>query len=377
MIGGDNMAAKLVLLGGFLGAGKTTTLIETAKRLQKRGKRVAIVTNDQGKELIDTELVRNNGLDAEEVTGGCFCCQFEDLYKNLTLLLKEKQPDVILAEAVGSCTDLAATVIQPLKKYYAEEFKTAPLTIVVDPSRLMDNLDYKIDGKNKIFSPSVSYIFEKQLAEADIIALNKLDRFQHEEITEVIQFLKQRYPQAEIKAISAERGDFLEELIDLWLSDTVGGDKVLDIDYDLYAEGEAQLAWMNMLGDLVNLENGLFDPKEWVGSFLETLNGHFLREKMAIAHLKIQLVQSNGYVKASMIKTGESPIFTITDGSPNKEFRVLLNIRIEANPSMLDLIVAESIESTNQQYGTHWKASYHECFSPKPPVPTHRLTPQC
>ncbi|MBA2873174.1 G3E family GTPase [Anoxybacillus calidus] len=367
------MAAKLVLLGGFLGAGKTTTLIQTAKKLQKRGKRVAIVTNDQGKELIDTELVRNNGLDAEEVTGGCFCCQFEDLYKNLTLLLKEKQPDVILAEAVGSCTDLAATVIQPMKKYYADEFKTAPLTIVVDPSRLMDNLDYKMDGKNKIFSPSVSYIFEKQLAEADIIALNKLDRFQHEEIDGVIKFLKQRYPQAEIRTISAERGDFLEELIDLWLSDTVGGDKVLDIDYDLYAEGEAQLAWMNILGDLTHLENSTFDPKEWVDSFLETLNGHFLREKMAIAHLKIQLGQSNGYVKASMIKTGEAPIFTITDGSPNKQFRVLLNIRIEANPSMLDLIVADAIEATNQQYGTHWKASYHECFSPKPPVPTHRL----
>ncbi|MBL2179770.1 cobalamin biosynthesis protein, partial [Klebsiella pneumoniae] len=78
--------------------------------------RVAIVTNDQGKELIDTELARANGLESKEVTGGCFCCQFDDLYNNLNTLMKEKQPDVIIAEAVGSCTDLAATVIQPLKQ---------------------------------------------------------------------------------------------------------------------------------------------------------------------------------------------------------------------------------------------------------------------
>lgn len=81
--------ARLVLLGGFLGAGKTTTMIKSALKLEKEGYRVAIVTNDQGKELIDTELARANGLESKEVTGGCFCCQFDDLYNNLNTLMKE------------------------------------------------------------------------------------------------------------------------------------------------------------------------------------------------------------------------------------------------------------------------------------------------
>ncbi|MFZ7712720.1 GTP-binding protein [Bacillus cereus] len=65
-------------------------MIKSALKLEKEGYRVAIVTNDQGKELIDTELARANGLESKEVTGGCFCCQFDDLYNNLNTLMKEK-----------------------------------------------------------------------------------------------------------------------------------------------------------------------------------------------------------------------------------------------------------------------------------------------
>ncbi|NCQ32706.1 MAG: cobalamin biosynthesis protein P47K, partial [Armatimonadetes bacterium] len=46
------------MIGGFLGAGKTTALIETAKRLAERGKRVGLITNDQAEDLVDTGLAR-------------------------------------------------------------------------------------------------------------------------------------------------------------------------------------------------------------------------------------------------------------------------------------------------------------------------------
>ncbi|MBY0201416.1 cobalamin biosynthesis protein [Priestia megaterium] len=362
--------AKLVLLGGFLGAGKTTTMINSALKLEEQGYRVAIVTNDQGKELIDTELARKNGLDTKEVTGGCFCCQFEDLYENLTGLLEEKQPDVIIAEAVGSCTDLAATVIQPLKQYYSEQFKTAPLTIVVDPARLMHELN-ATDETRPSFSQSVSYIFEKQLAEADIITLNKLDRYSSEEIEKLYNYLQQRYPQTVIQTISAERGDNLDLLTETWLTTDLGGDKVLDIDYERYAEGEAQLAWMNILGDLSSDQD--VDPRQWATNFLDRLNAHFVREKMAIAHLKVHVGLENGYVKASMVHTGDEPTFTEENVHDAKQLRVVLNIRIEASPAILNLVVADAIGALNQEFGTKWTETYNECFSPLPPKPVHRL----
>jgi len=66
----------LIIVGGFLGAGKTTLILAAA--LADRGLRSAIILNDQGESLADTELARASGFAAGEVTGGCFCCRFSE-----------------------------------------------------------------------------------------------------------------------------------------------------------------------------------------------------------------------------------------------------------------------------------------------------------
>jgi G3E family GTPase len=68
-----------VPLTGFLGAGKTTTMVAAAKAMQERGHKVAVITNDQSTALIDSQLARSDLDAAAEVTGGCFCCRFDDL----------------------------------------------------------------------------------------------------------------------------------------------------------------------------------------------------------------------------------------------------------------------------------------------------------
>ena len=54
--------------------------------------------------------------DVGEVAGACFCCKFDDLVATAQQLGEHQQPDVLIAEPVGSCTDLAATVIEPLRQ---------------------------------------------------------------------------------------------------------------------------------------------------------------------------------------------------------------------------------------------------------------------
>ena len=70
-----------------------------------------------------------------EVTGGCFCCKFEDLVEAIVALTDSDGVDTVIAEAVGSCTDLQATVVRPLRRYYGDDMVVAPLTTVVDPLR--------------------------------------------------------------------------------------------------------------------------------------------------------------------------------------------------------------------------------------------------
>src|SRR5687767_8050856 len=106
------------MIGGFLGAGKTTTIGRLARHYTTAGKKVAIVTNDQTTDLVDTHNLRSQGFHVGEVAGACFCCNFNELTATVEKLTTDSLPDVILAEPVGSCTDLVATVIRPLVQIY-------------------------------------------------------------------------------------------------------------------------------------------------------------------------------------------------------------------------------------------------------------------
>ncbi len=128
------MTPTLILVGGFLGAGKTTLLVRAAEILRERELRVGLVTNDQADTLVDTALAQQQRVPVVEVAGGCFCCRFPDLHAALATLRRTVNPEVILAEPVGSCTDLMATVIRPLADYHAGEYRLAPLTVLLDPT---------------------------------------------------------------------------------------------------------------------------------------------------------------------------------------------------------------------------------------------------
>src|SRR5437763_4312393 len=117
---------RFIMIGGFLGAGKTTTISRLARRYLDQGRRVGLVTNDQAQDLVDTNSLRAQGFPVEEVPGACFCCKFDELIGRVECLETNERPDIILAEPVGSCTDLVATVVQPLKDLFGDRFQVAP-----------------------------------------------------------------------------------------------------------------------------------------------------------------------------------------------------------------------------------------------------------
>ena len=57
--------ARYIMIGGFLGAGKTTAVGKLAQYLSDQGRRVGLITNDQGSHLVDTTLLRAQGKAAD------------------------------------------------------------------------------------------------------------------------------------------------------------------------------------------------------------------------------------------------------------------------------------------------------------------------
>ena len=72
---------KLILVGGFLAAGKTTMLNTLAGRFTGRGYKVGLITNDQAADLVDTAILTRTGVEVREVSGSCFCCNFPGFMK--------------------------------------------------------------------------------------------------------------------------------------------------------------------------------------------------------------------------------------------------------------------------------------------------------
>src|SRR5258708_38366386 len=163
---------RFIMIGGFLGAGKTTTIARLARHYSDRGQRVGVVTNDQAEDLADTNSLRAQGFSVEEVAGACFCCRFDDLVGKVGVLGKDERPDVILAEPVGSCTDLVATVVQPLKDLYRGRFEVAPYAVLFKPSHGRKILK---NAAGAGFLPKAADHFKKQLEEADAVRLNLVD----------------------------------------------------------------------------------------------------------------------------------------------------------------------------------------------------------
>ena len=157
----DSAPARYIMIGGFLGAGKTTAVARLARRLTDQGKRVGLISNDQSSGLVDTALLRSKGFPVEEIPGGCFCCRFNSLVEAADKLDRSTRPDVFIAEPVGSCTDLVATVSYPLRRIYGEAYRVqwAGGGVEFHPShgdwvRLLRRSGFAVEALHEVFAPA-------------------------------------------------------------------------------------------------------------------------------------------------------------------------------------------------------------------------------
>lgn len=314
--------------------------------------RIALIMNDQDEGLVDTSYAQALKFEAREVTGGCFCCRFSDLI-DAAESLANYAPQVIFAEPVGSCVDLSATILQPILTFHNSKFKLAPLTVLVDAESL-----------NQLFrgsmNASVEFLFRNQIAEADLLCISKQDAMTPvETMFFPIDF-----------HLSARTGFG----VDQWLQEvlhptrTVGA-KLLDIDYDQYADAEAALGWLN-LHCVLELDAAL-PPSLVVGPLLDVLCSSLQSSHLPIAHLKIFDRTANGWVKASVTASAIEPQ---PEGDlladPACRHSLAVNLRAVGDPAHLEAIVMRELKGIFAEMTvTHLKA-----FRPSRPVPQHRLS---
>jgi Ni2+-binding GTPase involved in maturation of urease and hydrogenase len=356
---------RLVLVGGFLGAGKTTLLWEAARRLRADGRRVGLVTNDQAPDLVDTAWLAAGGFEVAEVAGSCFCCDFRGFVNAVEQLRTRADPEIVLAEPVGSCTDLSATILQPLKARLGDRLVPGPLSVIVDAVRLGDALE----PDRSALHPSAAYILRKQLEEADGILVGKADTLDAAARAAVADRLASAFPGRDVRFVSSVTGENVEGWLAQVLGGTRGGTRLAAVDYDVYAEGEAVLGWLNAR---VRLRASA--PVDWGGiarRLLEAIAADCARRAAAIGHVKLTLKTPSGHLAANLVREGAAA--EIRGGAPAAETsaEMVVNARVQVAPVALERIVRDALDAC-AAHGVAAEIAALRSLSPGRPRPTHR-----
>ncbi|WNY23811.1 hypothetical protein MmiHf6_11320 [Methanimicrococcus hongohii] len=184
---------KVLLIGGFLESGKTTTVLKFIDRLAADGKKVALIINEVGEVSVDDAALEAAGISSKELTNGCICCTLViNLRETVTEIVNTRNPDILIIEMPGLA--LPSHVRDELLEMNMA-MSLAPVVTLIDASRFTVGLSH------------VPNFTEHQLGEAEIIAINKIDLVDEEKIKSIESFLKKMNPDAYAMRMSAINDD--------------------------------------------------------------------------------------------------------------------------------------------------------------------------
>lgn len=178
------MTLPLTILGGYLGAGKTTLVNHLLRHAD--GLRLAVLVNEFGALPIDADLIEAEGEDIISIAGGCVCCSFgNDLTRALLdMAALDPPPDHVLLEASGVALPGAIAASVSLLQGYALD------GIVV----LADAETVEEQARDTYIGDTIT----RQLADADLVVLNKADLVPEARLAETRAWLGAQAPEAEI-----------------------------------------------------------------------------------------------------------------------------------------------------------------------------------
>ena len=359
----------LHLVGGFLGSGKTTAIGSACALLRQRGQAAAVITNDQGALLVDTAFLRGSA-PTREVTGGCFCCRYDRL---VDLLADARRGGArhVFAEAVGSCADLAATVVRPLLRSAAGPVERVSFTAMVD-ARLLARLQA---GEPLPWSGNVAYLFREQLREAPLLVASKWDLVTDPRAVSISAH-RSGVPAAGQTAFGqdgrtpAGAARWVDALGDAGHPATAAaGSCELGIDYARYGAGEEALAWL----DAEVRIDAAGGARAAAVRLVRAVTAGVSREADATGHVKFLIRDHLHDVKVSHTAADEPPDtgtaadLRLIDRLSDRRLYVVVNARAQIGAERLQRLLDRAAAAPGG--GAALTVIRSAAFHPAPPNP--------
>ena len=172
------------LVSGFLGAGKTTFILD---QLQRKGARIAVLVNEFGELGIDGALIREKGgIGVVEMPGGCICCsQKQGVAESIQQIASKLQPELLLIEPSGiaETSELLGVLTAPS---LSQVIRLDTAIAILDAETFLEYSEQDVFGS----------FFLDQIVQANLVLVNKTDLVGEAELAAVEQRVARINPNA-------------------------------------------------------------------------------------------------------------------------------------------------------------------------------------
>ena len=361
------MNTKYMIVSGFLGSGKTTTMIAMArninKRLQDAGQEghSAIIANDLGaKNLVDADYTRTADVAINEITGDCICYVTEDLVSHIDRLANDGA-NIVISDIPGCGVGALNHVYVTLTEDYPGKYDLLPLVCLVDPIRLRMILPEKAD----IHLPEeMRFVLNAQLAEADVIVLNKCDLIDETEREADLAFIRAAYPDTPVMAMSARTGEGVDEVVDYVLAHQAPAEwRDLGTDSDEFDSAEAQMCWYNRRFFAEERDGKNIDFNAVIEDFMEAIREGLIEARRNVPHLKLFAAgEGDDFVKCSIVGVDYDLEFERKLDHEYSGIAIVVNARAVCESETFGDIAEDAMDEIKSKYNLKCRVIFTECF---------------
>jgi hypothetical protein len=183
--------------------------------------------------------------------------------------------------------------------------------------------------------------------------------------------VEHEFPGRKVFVMSASTGAGVDEWLDYVMRESSGGERIAEVDYDTYAEGEAALGWLNASVELRRA--GGADWKAFCAKFLRTVQSALRRRSAEIAHAKVLLKTPRSLIVANLTDSTARPSVRGDAPEGTEKVRFLINVRAHVDPATLRKIVESALRSCCRG-GIMSEVRAIDSLSPGRPKPVYRYS---
>ncbi len=351
---------RFMVVSGFLGAGKTTSMIALGEYMDKHYGHIGLIANDLGANLVDTNLTQTSGCTVEEIASGCICYQMDNTIDKIRRLKDRDGCVFVMSDIPGCGVGALDHTYHRLADECADWITLSPFTVIVDPERLRMLLPEKADIN---LPEELVYLMKLQLEEADLVVLNKIDLLTPEEIERDVKFLQEACPDVPVMAISAREKTGIAELADYITTHESALKNFSVRDDEKFAEAETKLTWYNRRMFLKTLDGSKIDCNAVIDDMIESIRMGLIERKRNVPHLKTFATAGVGdFNKCSLIGVDYDIEHTQLFIRDHKKFSMIINARAVCESRPLARIIDDTLDEVCERYGLDAQVFFTECF---------------